>query len=77
MRRLFYVFFAMGFGFASWAARIPQGRDELHLRPHALGLLLIAIAAGSLVSLPLGLLGVGVRSPSWRSSVVWASLRQV
>jgi MFS family permease len=42
-----------GFAFASWAARIPQVRDSLHLSSAGLGLVLLAIAAGSLVSLPL------------------------
>jgi hypothetical protein len=53
----------MGFGFASWAARIPQVRDGLNLSAAGLGLLLLAIAVGALVSLPfagsvVGLLGV-------------------
>jgi fucose permease len=42
----------MGFGFASWASRIAQVRAEFALAPGALGLLLLAIAAGSCVSLP-------------------------
>jgi MFS family permease len=42
----------MGFGFASWASRIAQVRAEFGLAPGALGLLLLAIAAGSCVSLP-------------------------
>ena len=63
VRSLFCVFFAMGFGFASWAARIPQVRDGLKLSAAGLGLLLLAIAVGALVSLPfagsvVGLLGV-------------------
>jgi MFS family permease len=47
------AFTASGFAFASWASRIPQVRDRLHLSPATLGLVLLAIAAGSLVSLPL------------------------
>jgi len=47
------AFIGAGFAFASWASRIPQVRDGLHLDPAALGLLLLAIAAGSLLALPL------------------------
>jgi predicted MFS family arabinose efflux permease len=46
------VFAVSGFGFASWASRIPQVKDRLGLDPSALGLLLLAIALGSVVSLP-------------------------
>ena len=47
------AFSGAGFAFASWASRIPQIRDGLHLKPSALGLVLLAIAGGSLVALPL------------------------
>ena len=47
------AFIGAGFGFASWASRIPQVRDRLDLDPAALGLVLLAIAAGSLLALPL------------------------
>ncbi|MDG4826163.1 MFS transporter [Asanoa sp. WMMD1127] len=47
------AFIGSGFAFASWAARIPQVRDQLALDPAALGLVLLAIAAGSLLALPL------------------------
>jgi fucose permease len=53
VRAVYYVFFGAGFAFASWASRIPQVRDGLKLTPGSLGLLLLAIAAGSLVALPL------------------------
>lgn len=46
------VFIASGFGFASWASRIPQVRSELGLSPAQLGVLLLAIAIGSLIALP-------------------------
>jgi MFS family permease len=46
------VFVGAGLGFASWAARIPQVQQQLHLTPAALGLLLLALALGSLVALP-------------------------
>jgi len=47
------AFIASGFAFASWAARIPQVRDRLELSSAELGLVLLAIAAGSLIALPL------------------------
>lgn len=47
------VFVGSGFGFASWAARIPQIRDSLQASPSLLGLVLLAVAVGSLIALPL------------------------
>ncbi|BCJ47143.1 MFS transporter [Actinoplanes ianthinogenes] len=47
------AFIGSGFAFASWASRIPQVRDQLGLDAAALGLVLLAIAAGSLLALPL------------------------
>ena len=47
------AFIGSGFAFASWASRIPQVRDSLGLDAAALGLVLLAIAAGSLLALPL------------------------
>jgi MFS family permease len=52
-RATYVAFIASGFAFASWAARIPQVRDRLELTPAQLGLVLLAIATGSLVALPL------------------------
>jgi predicted MFS family arabinose efflux permease len=52
-RATYAVFAVSGFGFASWASRIPQVKARLGLDPSALGLLLLAIAAGSVVALPL------------------------
>ncbi|MFB9835302.1 MFS transporter [Actinoallomurus acaciae] len=52
-RATYIAFFGTGVSFASWAARIPQVRDRLRLEPSELGLLLLAIAAGSVLSLPL------------------------
>jgi MFS family permease len=49
----YVAFTGSGFAFASWASRIPQVRDRLDLTPAALGLVLFAIAAGSLLALPL------------------------
>ena len=50
---VYAVFFGAGFIFSNWAARIPQVRDGLHLSPANLGLLLLSIAAGSVIALPL------------------------
>jgi predicted MFS family arabinose efflux permease len=52
-RATYIVFIGSGFAIASWAARIPQIRDGLGLSPSQLGLVLLAIAAGSIVSLVL------------------------
>ena len=52
-RSTYLVFAVSGFGFASWASRIPQVKERLGLDPATLGLLLLAIAAGSVLALPL------------------------
>lgn len=49
----YVAFIGSGFAFASWAARIPQMRDRLELDPAALGMVLLAVAVGSLLALPL------------------------
>jgi MFS family permease len=49
----YVAFIAAGVAFASWASRIPQVRDALLLTPATLGLVLLASAAGSVISLPL------------------------
>jgi len=51
-RGVYLVFIGAGLAFASWAARIPQVREELGLTPAALGLVLLSIAVGSLIALP-------------------------
>jgi MFS family permease len=53
VRATYVAFIGSGFAFASWASRIPQVRDHLHLTPAQLGLVLLSIAAGSLLALPL------------------------
>ena len=53
MRATYAAFIGLGFAFATWASRIPQVKKTLHLSPAALGLVLLAIAAGSLIALPL------------------------
>jgi fucose permease len=52
VRATYITFIFSGFLFANWAARIPQVRDHLHLSPAGLGLVLLAIAVGSLIALP-------------------------
>jgi len=52
-RATYAAFIGSGFAFASWASRIPQVRDGLELSSAGLGLLLLAIAVGSLIALPL------------------------
>ena len=49
----YLAFIAAGLAFASWASRIPQVRDALLLTPASLGLVLLASAVGSVISLPL------------------------
>ena len=56
---VYAVFILSGFAFASWASRIPQIRDALELTPRTLGLVLLAIAVGSVTSMPLSGLIVG------------------
>ena len=53
VRATYAAFIATGFAFASWASEIPQVRDRLSLSSAELGLVLLAIAAGSVISLPL------------------------
>ncbi|GAA2374850.1 MFS transporter [Dactylosporangium salmoneum] len=50
-RATYAAFIWSGVAMASWASRIPQIRDALHLTPSRLGLVLLSIAGGSLVSL--------------------------
>ena len=53
IRATYAAFIATGFAFSTWASRIPQVKDRLDLGPSALGLVLLAIAAGSVPALPL------------------------
>jgi fucose permease len=59
------VFIASGLAFATWASRIPQVRDRLELDPSELGLVLLAIAAGSVIALPLSGVVVGHFGSQW------------
>ncbi len=47
------IFLLNGFGVGSWAVRIPAVREALSLSDATLGLVLLATALGSLVSMPL------------------------
>ena len=53
VRATYAAFISTGIAFASWAARIPQVKDRLGLSPSGLGLVLLAIAAGSVIALPM------------------------
>jgi fucose permease len=59
------AFIASGIAFASWASRIPQVRDQLELDPSELGLVLLAIAAGSVIALPISGVVVGHFGSQW------------
>jgi MFS family permease len=50
-RAVYVAFILAGVATASWAARIPQVRDALGLTPSRLGLVLLAMAVGSIISL--------------------------
>jgi len=65
-------FFIAGITFASWASRIPDIKDALHLSDAALGGVLFALPVGQLVSLPLsGWLTARFGS---RQLIIWAAL---
>jgi fucose permease len=51
-RATYIAFAANGFAFANWASRIPAVKERLDLSPRELGLVLIAIAVGSVIALP-------------------------
>lgn len=50
--RVFVVFVASGFLFATWVSRIPAVRDSLHVDPQHLGFVLLSISVGSVLALP-------------------------
>ena len=58
------VFLLNGLAFASWVARMPAIRDTLELSPSRLGLLLVALSAGTMVALPLSGVVVGRLGPA-------------
>lgn len=47
------LFFLCGINFASWATRIPDFKEKLHLNDSELGTILMGLPIGSLISLPL------------------------
>src|SRR5580700_224742 len=47
------MFFADGIGFGIWAGHIPAFKQKLQLSDSALSIVLLALAAGSIVSMPL------------------------
>lgn len=47
------LFFLCGINFASWATRIPDFKEKLHLSDSTLGTILLGLPIGSLISLPL------------------------
>ncbi len=53
MWAVFAVFFLNGFNFASWASRLPAVRSGLDFSKADMGLLLLFIAVGSILALPL------------------------
>jgi fucose permease len=59
------VFIVSGVAFASWASRIPQVRDRLDLDPSELGLVLLAMAAGSVIAMPLSGVIIGHFGSRW------------
>ncbi len=68
------VFLTIGVAVASWATRIPQIRARLGLDPSQLGLVLLAVAAGSFVILPIA--GTIVQRYGSRRSVTAMALLQ-
>lgn len=47
-----FFFFMSGFGFSTWASRIPTIQQQLHLNEAQLGAVLFALPAGLLLTLP-------------------------
>lgn len=50
---VFLAFFGSGFGFASWASRIPDTKAHLGLTPGGLSWVLLVAAFGSVIGLPI------------------------
>ena len=45
-------FFVSGFGFSTWASRIPTIQQQLHLNEAQLGAVLFALPIGLMIALP-------------------------
>ena len=71
-RSTFVAFVAAGAMFATWVSRIPQVRTRLGLSAADLGLVLLAIAAGSLIALPVA--GVVIHRSGTRFTVTVMSV---
>ncbi len=71
-RSTFVAFVAAGAMFATWVSRIPQVRTQLGLSAADLGLVLLAIAAGSLIALPVA--GVVIHRSGTRFAVTVMSV---
>ncbi|TWH34528.1 putative MFS family arabinose efflux permease [Isoptericola variabilis J7] len=67
------VFALNGFGFASWASRIPSVRDGLDFSHAQMGLLLLTGAIGSMVALPLSGM-ISARLGAARTVLVFAAV---
>ncbi|HEX7661167.1 MAG TPA: MFS transporter [Pseudonocardiaceae bacterium] len=67
VRGTYVAFITAGFALASWASRIPQVRDHLHLSSASLGLLLLWLAVGNVLAMPLS--GIVVQRLGTRRTV--------
>jgi fucose permease len=66
------VFIGSGLIYSSWASRIPQVKAQLHLDPSALGWLLLSIACGSVLAMPLA--GAVINRLGSKRTIVMTSL---
>ena len=66
------AFICSGFGFASWASRLPAIRDQLQASPSTMGLILLAGGLGAVVAVPLS--GIIVAKLGAARSVAFMSL---
>jgi predicted MFS family arabinose efflux permease len=67
------AFFVAGFGMAAWAPLVPYAKDRLAVGEGTLGLLLLCLGAGSIMTMPLaGALAArfGCRRAIWAASLV-------
>jgi len=59
-------FFVSGFGFSTWASRIPTIQQQLHLNEAQLGAVLFALPVGLMLTLPV----TGVLLSRWDSRII-------
>src|SRR5260370_15892218 len=75
-RATYAMFFADGIGFGIWAGHIPAFKQKFQLSDSSLSIVLLAVAAGSIVSMPLA--GQAVRHFGSRRciavSIAWYGL---